>query len=155
MLPTIIDRTVSGSNTVEALFEVALLNGIGITDDVAQDVVIVFPDTEYDVAVAVVKPLAELGYTGSRFIKPNQKITDFATQFAGTLESLFDVCMLNGIGITDEVNAGTELKVNVAEAAVADFYNGSVLDIVTNERGDLELPGGIGYMQIGTSFIVS
>lgn len=155
MLLTIIDRTVIGSKTVEALFDVALLNGIGITDDVAAATVIVFPNNEYDTPAVVVKPLSQLGFTTRRFIKRHQKVTDFATQFAGTLESLFDVCMLNGIGITDEVAAGTELKVDAVDKEVIGFYETAVEDIVTNERGDIVLLGGIGYMQIGSSFRVS
>ena len=153
MLLTIIDRTLKAYNTVEALFDTALLNGIGITDEVAQDVAIIFSAKDYQIVAIEIKNAAALGIVGQQMILKHQKPTDFVTQFAGTREALFEVSLLNGKGITDEIAAGSLLKVNVKNRDVVNFYKAqSATDITTLVQ---DQPGGIGYMQIGSSFIVS
>jgi hypothetical protein len=155
MLLTILDRTVNASRTVEALFDMALLNGLGITDDVAQDVQLLFTGTDYEVVTIKIKKTSALGITGRQNIKTHQKLTDFVTQFSGTMEALFEVALMNGKSITEEINAGTSLLVNVKDKDVTNFYNDAkATDIITSYNAQA-VPGGIGYMQISTSFIVS
>lgn len=85
-------------------------------------------------------------------IKKNQTLLDFATQNGGAVSELFNVAVANGTGITDSVAAGTELAVETAQKRTSQFYQNNELDITTNEAN---VQGGIGYMQIGTNFIVS
>lgn len=85
-------------------------------------------------------------------IKNRQTVVDFTTQNAGDIESLFNVAEANGIGITDDVAPGTLLSVETTDNKVSGFYEGSELDITTTDKG--AQPGGIGYMQIGSSFII-
>ena len=87
-------------------------------------------------------------------IKQRQTVLDFTTQHSGTMEALFVVAVSNGIGITDDIAPGTELTASVVEQKTVSFYAKSLYDITTI-AGDQLLPGGIGYMQIGTSFKVS
>ena len=89
-----------------------------------------------------------------QIIKRHQTAVDFTIQNSGTLESLFDVLQLNGFGATDDIAPGTVLQAPVVERSVINYYKGSEADVITFLRPD-DLLGGIGYMQIGTSFIVS
>lgn len=90
----------------------------------------------------------------SKKIKERQTVIDFACQHAGTLEALFDVAVLNGVSITQNVAPGTMLLTPVEDLKTVAFYNNNVVDIVTNQNAQ-PVPGGIGYMQIGTSFKVN
>ncbi len=87
-------------------------------------------------------------------IKKFQTLVDFTAQYGGTVDELFNVALGNGIGITDDVAPGVEMKVEAADLAVSKYYAGSSLDITSNAFA-IPIPGGIGYMQIGTNFIVS
>ena len=152
---TIIDRVINASNTVQALFDTAQLNGIGITDDIADSVPLIFSTVSYSIAPIVIKSFSNLGYYGQVKIKRFQKLPDFVTQFGGSLNSLFDIAMLNGVGITDEIAPGTPLFVSVQNSLIVSYYKNSTQDIITRERNVIQQPGGIGYMQIGYSFKVS
>lgn len=88
-------------------------------------------------------------------IKTRQTVIDFTVQNCGTMDALFDVALLNGISLTDPVAPGTILLAPVEELTVISFYQKNrELDITTDDR-ILPMPGGIGFMQIGTSFKVS
>ncbi|RYZ21644.1 MAG: hypothetical protein EOO10_22255 [Chitinophagaceae bacterium] len=88
-------------------------------------------------------------------IKRDQTALDYTVQNAGTLESLFDVLQLNGIGATDDIPPGAVLLAPVEEKKVIGYYNQNTeLDIITMDKSNA-VPGGIGYMEIGNSFIVS
>src|SRR4051812_40740532 len=87
-------------------------------------------------------------------IKRDQTAVDYTVQNCGTLESLFDVLELNGLSATGTIAPGTVLQAPVVEKKVIGFYENSVFDIITILQDNLA-PGGIGYMQMGTSFKVS
>lgn len=86
-------------------------------------------------------------------LKKNQSLVDFVAQYSGTVDELFTVAVGNGIGITDEVAPGTALVVAAVELRVTKYFAGSLLDVCTNETIPATL-GGIGYMQMGTNFII-
>jgi len=53
----------------------------------------------------------------------NQSLFDIAIQEYGTVEAVFDLAMANGLGITDELNAGQELVVPVSDFVVPEIVN--------------------------------
>lgn len=87
-------------------------------------------------------------------IKRFQTVVDYTVQNSGTLESLFEVAESNGVGITEDVAPGTVMLAPETETKVTSFYDAKALDITTHAT-DAEALGGIGYMQIGSSFKVS
>lgn len=89
-----------------------------------------------------------------RQIKQRQTVIDFTCQHSGTMEALFEVAQLNGIGITEAVAPGTLLKAEQRDLKVIAVFTNSELDIITDEQEHV-IPGGIGFMQVGTSFKVS
>lgn len=88
-------------------------------------------------------------------IKKHQTTVDFTTQYAGSVSGLFEMAMLNGIGITDDVAAGTDLMVRVTDERTVKFWKNQKLDVVGGPLNLNLIPGGIGYMQIGNTFKVS
>jgi hypothetical protein len=149
---TILDFALLQAGTVESLFDLALLNGVGITDDIMPGTVMAVPVKEYDLQPVTIEP-RQLEF-GVKQLKLRQTVIDFTCQHAGTVESLFVVAQLNGVSITENVPKGSLLKVSPVKVKNVRFYlDRSGLDIITDQDG--VTPGGIGYMQIGTSFKVS
>lgn len=147
------DIAVQKFGTVAALFDAALLNNAGITDDLEPGSSWVLPNAVYEpVNISIPAPATQPVLF--EMLK-HQELTDFTTQRCGTLSSLFEVAQLNGLSITDDVAPGTMLKQNVAEPAVVRFFTNKRIDIVNLPKPKDVKPGGIGYMQIGNDFIVS
>lgn len=90
-------------------------------------------------------------------VKDGQTLFDIAVQSLGSVDRVFDLAQLNGLGISDELVSGQVLLL-----PDVDFDDGDVVDKFEDTwypaSGDGENekpPGGIGYMQIGTNFKVS
>lgn len=88
-------------------------------------------------------------------IKDRQSITDIAVQYAGDAAMAPAIAKLNGLSVTSKVEPGTELKVqSIANNEVVIYLQinlqSPAMRIETSAR-----PGGIGYMEIGTDFIVN
>lgn len=89
-------------------------------------------------------------------IKRHQTFFDFVTQHAGSMEVVFVSASLNGIGITDDVEPGSELAISASNLFVVNSYIRGGLEVSTNfDLDNVVWPGGIGYMQIGNDFKVS
>jgi hypothetical protein len=87
-------------------------------------------------------------------IKQNQNLFDATVQHSGALSNLFAVAVANGIGITDALVPGNNLVIPaVTDKAVVKKFLNDFYDIITIEPDVVQ--GGIGYMQIGTTFKVS
>lgn len=148
----ILDFTLREKGTIEALFDVALLNGVGITSEVAPGTDVALPEKTYELRTPL-EEAKEPEYVAAA-IKERQTVVDYTCQNSGTLEALFELAELNGISITQDLAPGTLLKARPVERKTVRFYALSVLDIVTDKTIE-PMPGGIGYMQIGNTFKVS
>lgn len=79
---------------------------------------------------------------------------DMAVQHTGELDNLFLLALANGKGITDDLVPGQSLQVvAVTDKRVTRVFEKIEYDVITVLKPALIL-GGIGYMQIGTSFKV-
>lgn len=91
-------------------------------------------------------------------IKVNQTMLDMAVQHTGQLDGLFALATLNGKSITAQLEPGTTLLGFAStDRKVSNFFEQSQYDVVTIEPSltSFTLPTGIGYMQVGSTFIVS
>lgn len=90
----------------------------------------------------------------------NQSLLDFAIQRTGTLESLFQLAVTNGISITDELETGKFLVLPedvIKDIDVLAYYNEKGIQpatAITAEETELVPSLGIGSMAIGSTFIV-
>lgn len=88
-------------------------------------------------------------------IKQDQNMLDMVVQYSGSLDNLFTVALQNSLSATDSLTAGNSLQeMAVTNKRVVNLFARKEYDVNTVLRPILTL-GGIGYMQIGTSFKVS
>ena len=90
----------------------------------------------------------------------NQQLIDIAMQELGDVERVYELCQLNDFPLTHELEAGAILLVPDFEAdkrrRVKTFSNGSLFPASGDDDPYMILPpGGIGFMQIGNTFITS
>jgi len=75
----------------------------------------------------------------------NQSLFDIAVQEYGTVEAVFELAMANGLGITDELNAGQELVVPESDFTapeIVEYYKKNGLHPATGSTGviDTDVP---------------
>lgn len=148
---TIVDAQVVHGGFVDSLFTTALLNGLSITDDVAPGTDIIIEPAAVNESVQLVPFVA----VPVKQLQKQQSIVDFVLQHTGSVEGLFDVALLNGNTPTAELQPGTVLSAAVLEQGIADYFINNGLQVSSSEVNEKVLPGGIGFMQIQTSFKVS
>ncbi len=90
----------------------------------------------------------------------NQSLLDLAVQHTGAVENTFALAVVNGLSLTDDLPAGTEIKLPDSvnkDSDVLNYYTAKRLQpatavIILSETERLE---GIGYWVIQTDFKVS
>ena len=89
-------------------------------------------------------------------IQKHQVMMDTAIQYTGAAEALFDIALLNGYSISDEVNPGTLLFVpEVLDSKVLKFFTQGKYKPVTVIPVDDALTGeGIEFWAVEYDFIV-
>lgn len=144
--------------TLELIFEMAKLNGISITEDVAPGVELNYSQSGADALLkqSVIVPEYVPAIKG-QVLRKHQNNFDFVCQHAGTLEWIFEMAVLNGISITKIPEPGEIIKVEVADEKTAAAFDNTGYEIASEreEKEPIKLPGGIGYMKIESTFIVS
>lgn len=91
-------------------------------------------------------------------LKKHQNNIDFVAQHSGSLEGLFEMAKLNGISITKDPVPGEQLDVVAVDEKVIQSYAVNGLDIASGPDivvGGATVPGGIGFMKLEQTFIVS
>jgi len=93
-------------------------------------------------------------------VLPLQSLLDIAVQHTGAVESVFAIAVANGLSLTDDLPAGTEIKLPDSvnkDSDVLNYYSAKRLQpatavILLPEEERLE---GIGYWAISVDFKVS
>lgn len=89
----------------------------------------------------------------------NQSLQDISIRYFGTLEALFDIAVLNNIGITQELAAGQILELPIRDYGsqeVTNYFIANQKEPATGIQSNKSiLPElGIGKMIIGSTFKV-
>jgi hypothetical protein len=86
-----------------------------------------------------------------------QSFLDKVLENTGSIENSFAMALLNGISVTDDVVIGQELKVtSVTSKSIVSIFNENkrpATAITIEQMQEIESKG-IGYMRIGSTFIV-
>lgn len=137
-------------NTVEALFALALVNGIGITDEFNNGDIIIMPDyiKQPSILMNVKKEVVTNGFTTTA--KALQTLLDIDMQSSKSINNIFDLAIINGMSITNNLTPGQGVML---QTKVLDVFLLSVP--ASGIPSFQDQTGGIGYMQITTSFKVS
>lgn len=149
----LVDFCQQNKGHVAALFELSILNGISITEELTPGGLLKVIPGQVDVA-AVILP-APVKAPDEVVLKKHQTLADWTTQYFGGISSLFTMAEINGISVTDEPDPGSILKRAIADETVVKFYADNGYDVSSSKKAAQVKPGGIGYMQIGNDFIVS
>lgn len=87
-------------------------------------------------------------------VEQGQCLVDMAIQYNGNALAIFDIALINGISLTEDIVPGQELK----ETAVLDNRIKNYFSKITPASGndaDILVQQGIGYWYIGLDFIIS
>lgn len=144
---SVLDASIQEFGSVSQTISVALANDVSITDMLAVGTDILVPDvvpndvriqnyykrnqisptsyldvvlTGLGISYTIVKPKG----TDINLTEHSQSSLDLALQYSGGMESLFELCDNNDIGITQYLDAGTALKTNITlvDQDVLDYY---------------------------------
>ncbi len=72
-------------------------------------------------------------------VNDNQSLFDMAVQIAGNVEAAFDLALINGLSITDDLAIGSELKkVEAIKKDITNYYiNRNVIPATATTEIDL------------------
>ena len=88
----------------------------------------------------------------------NQNLLDIAIQEYGTPYAVFDLAIVNGLGITDDLEEGIILELaknSFEENEAADYYKKKQIGPATATKITVNQSlGGIGIMNITNTFII-
>jgi hypothetical protein len=93
-------------------------------------------------------------------IQQGQWLGDVVIRETGDIHRIVEMAVMNGIPVTENIPTGTELLCPpvASENGIADYYRAKEIYPATAleyEPGEPGESGGIGYMEIGITFIVS
>lgn len=88
-------------------------------------------------------------------VKQNQTTLDLATQKSGDVAAVLDLCLANGLSITDALAPNSELKdyeTNFKNDLVLNFFAAKNKELATGGTKAEAIPLGVGTMIIQTNF---
>lgn len=148
---TLADFAIQQHGSIEAWFDIALLNDVELTEDIAPGVTLKKARTAYLPLQIVVKDYVPKSIEAH--INKHQTLLDFSTQVGGSIEAWFEISALNNLSPTEDVAPGTGLQSIITNSKNAAFFIHkqitSFVDYLATQHG------GIGYMQIGNNFKVN
>ena len=88
--------------------------------------------------------------------RQGQWLGDIAVRESGDITSVIEMAVDNNISITENLIVGTELmKTEAINRRVMNYYDINEIHPATAMEREPGTPGGIGYMAVGITFIVS
>jgi predicted Zn-dependent protease len=148
---TLSDVAVAQYGFLDAVAPLAIANGLALTDDLAAGQVLVLPEVskpnnQQPDPVRTVAPSVAT-------VQPGQTLADLAVQYLGGLDGITSLAALNGLALTEELEAGSILTLPAQrdKRVVAYFARGGYYP-ATGEQ--IELLEGIDYWGIEFDFIV-
>jgi LysM repeat protein len=91
----------------------------------------------------------------------NQSLFDIAIQYCGTVESIFDIAMLNNISITAFLDPGQKLLVSNQNYGYDEIVDHYIVNKIQPATGGitaaqiLQQPDGIGAMRVDSTFRIT
>ena len=177
---SLFDIAIQSCGGTDAAFELAVLNGLNLMDDlipgqelalpevVNPDIALYFknkniqPATLITVQAQVIGSVVDTVIRDVATIQSNlittldgQSLFDIAVQEFGSIEAAFALATLNGLSVTDELTPGTLLqKTGIINKKIVSYYSDKNIKPATGGIVTSTI-GGIEYWAIETEFIVS
>jgi len=155
---TLFDIAMQTLGIVDMVFELAQLNGLGITDELVSGQVIALPLLKKEQENFPEPTKSVLPKIGFVFAKDGQTLFDISIQALGIVDRVFDLAQLNGLGVTDRLESGQVItlpEVAYPQLDVVEYFAKPWTPASGGNGANDLINGGIGYMQIETNFKVS
>lgn len=90
-------------------------------------------------------------------VKDRQSLLDMQLVACGSIEGIIQMCAINDIGITDNLEDGQCIVTGdiYADQIVASYRSKGIAPATAIDSESEQIFGGIGYMRIGIDFIIS
>ncbi|MDR2806266.1 MAG: hypothetical protein LBB85_11660 [Dysgonamonadaceae bacterium] len=86
----------------------------------------------------------------------NQSLLDIAVQTGGSIEVIFELCVLNDLSVTDRLTIGQELvEATPVHRDIVAYYSARDIRPATEIREEDERREGIEFWAIETEFVVN
>ena len=181
---SLFDIAIQSCGSAEAAFDLAVLNGVSLTDDVTVDLsvpVVIDADVASYFAKKNIQPATAAGIIPDLIVTPvdslisyesilqsdevivleGQSFFDLATMYCGSPELAYEFAELNEMAVTDEPATGMQLKKPIMNnKRIATYYAEKALQpatatTYTTGGGELPTDEGIGYWAIEIDFVVN
>ena len=182
---TLIDIAIRYCGSADAVYDIAVLNGLSVTDDptgldmslpmvVNAEIVTYYANKGLCPATALVAQaelvlsvvdtfvnITAIAKNGVCIVLDGQTLLDIAVQYCGSADAAFEIAQLNGLSVTDDLMTGRDLSLpGITNKKIAEYYKNKGLQPATNITMNSENPlpvslEGIGYWAIETEFMVS
>lgn len=174
---SLLDISIQHCGSLEALGELARLNGLDVSATLTPGTVLRVPQvankrvrriladlnvapasSEDGLGLEVVLPVVPVNISATynvpgAIVQAGQSLADIAIQYLGNVSALPALAMLNGLAMTDQVEPGTRLQLPAAATpAVVNYMSTGGFAPASNVQDELE---GIGYWGIEYDFIVT
>ena len=153
----VFDVAVTEFGTLEALFDIASLNGLGVTAELAPGAAVMVDESlRFDKKAVTI---SDAVVVEQDFTLQGQSLFDLAVQFSGSMEGLFDFAQLNKLPLTADLVPGTPVNlpkpVDKNMRAIIKALGIKPATAVSTSQGGEITPEGIGYWAIGVDFMVN
>lgn len=175
---SLFDIAIQSCGSAEAAFELAVLNGVSLTDDVNvvllvpgiidADIAAYFAKNGLQPATALVEAAERVVFAADTVIGASEPIGNFvdvaeyqtlfdvAIQECGSIEAAYSFALLNNLSITDTMLAGVKLKgVDVIDRKIKTYYKSKGIYPATAIVDTQIENEGIDYWAIEINFIVN
>lgn len=155
---TLLDVALNHFGNAAAVLELAKINGLSATDEVAPGTKLIVPNFKEPVYTGSLFT-APLAVKTEAIVKQGQTLFDVAIQHCGDAIAVLELARINGYTPEADVKPGTWLKLPaVIEPSIVSFflenYYPATGKLIKNTQPE-ERPKGIGYWIIEKDFIVS
>lgn len=142
---SLLDISISELGSIEAVFDLALVNNLELTEDLNSATQLIVPDSAFlkakEVQYFLNKKISTLGtkeifipqYFQKSFtttlsdinyrVISNQTLLDVAVENFGSIESVFDLALFNDLEITSKIDAGDILNIPASSYFNVDVSN--------------------------------
>lgn len=154
---TLADIATERLTDLSSLVQLALLNGISITDDLVAGTELLMPVFEKQLPIedAVLPEKAVLYKTIE--VLYGQSLLDIAVHHLGNVNRVLEIVNLNGFRLTEDLAAGDFVKMPFADLNdrfITQLFSDKANAPATQFIDQTVYPGGIDYMQIENDFKV-
>jgi hypothetical protein len=172
---TLIDIAIQHCGSADAVYDISVLNGLSVTDELVPGTALILPNVvnaeiviyydnkglcsatalvaQAELVLSVVDTfisIAPVAKKGVCIVLDNQDLLDVAVEYCGSADAAYDIALLNDLTVTDDLTPGIELKLpSVVNKKIASYYKTKGLEPATGITMNSENPLPVSLEGIG------